>query len=76
MGTIIRLLLLCLVVGLILAFFNITPQHLFNDTIGTIRELVAVVTGITHWAAPYVVLGAVVVIPIAILSYVFSGSRR
>jgi len=76
MGTIVRLLLLCLLVGLVLAFFDITPHRLFNDTIGTIRELVAVITGITHWAAPYILLGAVVVVPVAIISYLARTARR
>ena len=49
-GGIVRLLLLCLVVGLILSFFDITPQHIVSDTLRTLREIYDLVFGAVHWA--------------------------
>ena len=67
-GTILKLLLLCLVVGLILSFFDITPQHIVTDTLRTLREIYDLVFGAVHWAVPYILLGAVIVVPVAVIS--------
>ena len=74
-GTIIRLLLLCLVVGLVLAFFNITPQHILTDTLRTIGEIWDLVEGIVRWAVPYILMGAVVVVPVAVISLIMRARR-
>ena len=70
MGGIVRLLLLCLVVGLVLNFFDITPQHIVTDTLRTMREIFDLVSGAVRWAVPYILLGAVVVVPVAIVSLI------
>ena len=75
-GTVIRLLLICLVVGLILSFFNITPQHIVTDTLRTLREIYDLVFGAVHWAVPYILLGAVVVIPVAVISLMTRRRHR
>ena len=75
-GTILKLLLLCLVVGLVLSFFNITPQHIVTDTLRTLREIYDLIFGAVHWAVPYILLGAVVVIPVAVISVMTSRRRR
>jgi len=73
---IIRLVLLCLVVGLLLAFFNITPQHIITDTIATIRDVGDLIVNFVRWALPYILLGAVVVVPIAVISVILRVARR
>jgi hypothetical protein len=75
MGGIIRLVVLCLVVGLLLSFFNITPQHIVTDTLRTLREIYDLLFGAVHWAVPYILLGAVVVVPVAVIS-VMTRRRR
>ncbi len=76
MGNVVRLIVLCLVVGLLLAFFNITPHSIFTDTRNTIRDVWELIAGFVHWALPYVLLGAVIVVPIAIISYALKAARR
>ena len=70
MGTVVRLLLLCLVVGLVLNFFDITPQHIVTDTIRTVSQIFDLISDAIRWAVPYILLGAVVVVPVAIISLI------
>lgn len=74
-GGFVRLLLLCLLVGLVLSFFDITPQHIVSDTLRTLREIYDLVFGAVHWAVPYILLGAVVVVPVAIISLMMRKRR-
>jgi hypothetical protein len=76
MGTIVRLILLCLVVGLLLAFFDITPHSILTDTARTIREVWDLIGAFVRWALPYILLGAVIVVPIALLSFLLRRARR
>ena len=75
-GTILKLLLVCLVVGLLLSFFNITPQHIVTDTLRTLREIYDLVFGAVHWAVPYILLGAVIVVPVAVISLMTRRRRQ
>ena len=75
-GTIIRLLPLCLVVGLLLAFFNVNPAHILTDTAGTLHLVARLLVDFFHWAKPYVLLGAVVVLPVACLMLLLRLVRR
>jgi hypothetical protein len=70
------LVLLCLVVGLLLTTLDITPRSLFLDTWATIRHVADLFLGVFSWAIPYILLGATVVVPIAILSWLLRGARR
>jgi hypothetical protein len=74
-GGIVRLVLLCLLVGLVLSFFDITPQHIVTDTLRTLREIYDLVFGAVHWAVPYILLGAVVVVPVAVISLMMRRRR-
>lgn len=53
-----------LVVGLVLSIFNITPEELLADFGGTIQAIFDFVVSAIEWAVPYVVLGAVIVVPV------------
>ena len=75
-GTIIRLLLLCLIVGLLLAYFNINPSYILTDTAGTVHAIAVLALEFFRWAKPYVMLGAVIVIPIALLLLLLRLVRR
>jgi hypothetical protein len=63
-GTIVRVLLLCFVVGLILAFLDVDPRNLFHDLIRLGRELFDMSIDFVNWAGKYVWMGAVVVVPV------------
>lgn len=63
-GTIVKLFILCVVVGLVMAWFNITPQNLVANFGQTVRDIVDWVVGSVRWAVPYAMLGAVIVLPV------------
>lgn len=63
-GTVIRLLVLSLIVGAALSLFNITPQGLLRGLGGTAEQILGVAVGAIEWAVPFVLIGAVVVVPI------------
>ena len=62
--TIIKLAVASLVVGWLLSFFEIDPRNLIENFGETAPEIFAIVASFVEWAVPYVLLGAVVVLPI------------
>lgn len=70
------LLFVCLLVGLLLAWLHITPQSLFTDAFATVERIIRLAIDVGRWAIPYIVLGAVVVVPIAILGFIFGRRGR
>ena len=75
LSTLVKLALACLFVGFLLAFFEIDPvswMHNFPDAIQSIFEVVA---DLIRWAVPYIMLGAVVVIPIMLVFFVLRLAR-
>jgi hypothetical protein len=63
-------LLLCFVVGVVLATFGIHPRTILTDTWHTIGRVFDLFLGIATWAMPYILLGASIVVPIAVVSFV------
>ena len=75
-STIVRILLLCLVLGLIISFFNISPEGVLGLLGSTVQRIFAIVAGAVQWAVPYMLIGAVVVIPIWVVVYVYRVARK
>jgi hypothetical protein len=75
---VVGLLFVCLLVGLLLAWLRITPQSLFTDAFATVERILRLAIDVGRWAIPYILLGAVVVVPVAILGFFFGrrGGRR
>jgi hypothetical protein len=63
-STVIKLALVCLGVGLVLAFFDVDPVKLLHNFPQALRSAFQVVVDMIRWAVPYITLGAVVVVPI------------
>ncbi len=76
MGWLIRLLMLCLAVGLGLSFFSIDPVGILTDTVRTVLSVGALLGRLIDWALPYVLLGAVIVVPITLLAALLRLLRR
>jgi hypothetical protein len=74
--TIVKLALLCLAVGLFLAFLDITPQDLLSNFWRTVRDIWHMGLDAAEWAWKYVALGAVVVLPIWLLTVLLRRFRR
>ena len=67
MQTVLKLILLSFVVGLIVAVAGVEPMQLWNDLFGTVSEVWHLFWDTTNWAVKYVVLGAIIVIPLWII---------
>jgi ABC-type proline/glycine betaine transport system permease subunit len=72
----IRILVLSLIVGLVLSFLDVNPMGILTNTWDTILSVVAIFSGIAEWALPYVLVGAVVVVPLALIAALLRYLRR
>lgn len=70
-GTILKLLIWSLVVGAVLAFLDLSPQDVFAWAVDWTRQVLRDIQFYTGRAISYVLLGAVVVVPIWALSYLW-----
>jgi ABC-type uncharacterized transport system permease subunit len=75
-GRIIGLLILCFVVGVVLAFFGATPRTIFTDLWGALLGAWGMVVDVLAWAMPYIALGAMIVVPIAVVSWLLRLARK
>ena len=76
-GRAIGVLVLCLLVGLLLTRLGIAARGIFTDTWHTIVSVGRLAGDMTMWAVPYVLLGAVVVLPLMLVGYLLKrGVRR
>jgi len=77
---IIRVVVLCVIAGFILAAFHVNPRRLWVDFFGTIAEswgrFIDFLTHSVGWAIEYFLLGAILVIPIWIVFRVLGALRR
>tara|TARA_R110001606_G_scaffold299243_1_gene447041 strand:- start:230 stop:487 length:258 start_codon:yes stop_codon:yes gene_type:complete len=74
-GTVVKLLVLSLVVGLILAGLNIDPQNILVSMRDGAIKLFDMGVELFGWAFTYVLIGAVVVIPIWLIMYLWRYMR-
>ncbi len=59
-----KLLIASLLVGLALDFFNISPTDLIHDIPATMGKIYDVIIGVFEWGGKYVLLGAIIVVPV------------
>jgi hypothetical protein len=67
-GRLIGLLVLCLLVGLLLTHLGIAARGILTDTLHTIAAVGRLVGDAVEWAVPYTLLGAIVVVPLALIA--------
>lgn len=60
----IRLALICLLVGLVLSLFGITPRNFFQTIDDLARRIYDLGFGAVEWLLDYMLLGAMLVIPV------------
>jgi hypothetical protein len=75
-GRLIGVLVLCFLAGLFLSRLGITARGILTDTWATILSVFALLGDLVGWAIPYVLLGAVVVVPLVVLSLLHRYTRR
>ncbi len=74
-GTVIKLILLSLIVGLLLNWFNVSPQDLLRGMFGNIDAIFKWSVEAFGSAASYILLGAVVVVPIWAILFILRWLR-
>ncbi len=67
-GRLIGLLVLCLLVGLLLTHLGIAARGMMTDTWHTILSVGRLIGDLVEWAVPYTLLGAIVVVPLALVA--------
>ena len=69
-GRAIGVVVLCLLVGLLLTHLGIAARGILTDTWHTILAVGRLIGDLVFWAVPYILLGAVVVVPLMVLGLV------
>ena len=77
-STIVKIVVVSLLVGWGLTVFDVTPQKLMANLGGTVQDIFEIMVSMFSWAVPYILLGAVVVVPIWIVIklWAFAKARR
>jgi hypothetical protein len=76
LGVIIRLVIMSIVVGIILSALGITPDNLFYRLRLLIERIYDMGWGAVEWGLGYFLIGAVIVVPIWLISRLLSAGRR
>ncbi|MEL6226927.1 MAG: DUF6460 domain-containing protein [Pseudomonadota bacterium] len=71
----IRLVIISIIVGIVLSALGITPANVVDRVQLLFRRLYDLGFGVFEWAFGYLLLGAVIVVPIWFISRVLSSSR-
>jgi Family of unknown function (DUF6460) len=75
-NTILRILVASLLVGMAMAFFEVQPRDVLHWVTGGIDDALANAQAWIGWTVKYVLLGAVIVVPIWLLWYLLQFLRR
>lgn len=74
-STIVKIAIASLLVGFALSFFGITPQSVLEGLGETVQDLFEVALSFLRWAMKYILIGAVVVIPIWLVFFLWRVAR-
>ena len=73
--TIVKLALACLLVGLVLSTLDIDPRNILDSGRAAIEALIELGGEFFGWAVTYILIGAVIVVPIWLITYLFKAAR-
>jgi hypothetical protein len=74
-ATIVKLAIVSLLIGLALAFFGITPRGLVENLGSTVLGIYEIVLSFIRWSLEYVLIGAVVVVPVWLVFFLIRVAR-
>ena len=74
--TLVKILVFSFVVGILLSFFEINPKELLANFGETMQDIFEVVARVIEWGVKYVLLGAVVVVPIWFIFFLFGKMSK
>lgn len=72
----IKVAIACLIVGLILSAFGVDPWQIYAWVGATVDDAFAGFAGFFSWAWRYIVIGAVIVVPLWLLLFLLRGGWR
>ncbi len=75
-GTVVKLIILSLIVGLLLHWFDVSPQDLLRKIFGNIDAIAKWGVDAFGSAASYILLGAVIVVPIWAILFALRWMRQ
>jgi len=75
MSTIIKIAVASLLLGLLLSFFSVSPRDLLEGLGSTALEIFDIIAGMLAWAVEYILIGAIVIIPIWLILAVWRKFR-
>ena len=74
-GVIVRLIIMSVVVGIVLSALGITPDNLFYRLRLLVERIYAMGWDAVQWALGYFLIGAIIVVPIWIVSRLLGGAK-
>lgn len=74
-GKIVKLFLMCVAVGLLLAWLGVTPDNFWESITDLARRIAAGALDFFEWAWTYFLLGAAVVLPIYLVMFLYRKLR-
>jgi hypothetical protein len=74
--TLLRLFFYSLIIGLALSALSISPESMLGAIGGTVESIFLVVVDAVEWAVPFVLIGAIVVVPIWLVLSALRFIRR
>jgi hypothetical protein len=74
-GTVVKLVVASLCVGLILAYFDTDPLELLGWARGRFTAMIGDAADWVQWSIKYIFIGAVIVIPIWLIGYLWRAAR-
>jgi len=75
-GTLLKLFFLSLIVGVVLSALDVKPESLLGAIGGTAEGIFNSLVDALEWAVPFVLIGAVVVIPVWLILAALRHARR
>ena len=74
-STLIKLAIGSLLLGLLLSAVSISPRELLEDLGGTAQAIFNAIARMIEWSVEYILLGAVVIVPIWLIMFVWGKFR-
>ena len=74
-STIFKILLASLLVGVILAYLDISPEEVLKDFGLTPQDLISYLDRSMRWAVPHIIIGAIMTVPVWLVIYLFRPPR-
>ncbi len=75
-GTTVKLLIACLIVGLILSWLDVEPSGILDWMFGAAETAAQMTADFVGWAGAYIILGACLVLPVWLVMTLVRVLRR